>query len=75
MQEIDVLQLAINSIILIVLIGVNREALHRIRNIIDILSNGAYKNCPFFRSEMKGGRRLYDPKGGEKYERNDSSPR
>lgn len=73
MERIELLSFAINAVILIVLIGLSRESLGRIRNIIDILSNGAYKNCPFFTSQMKGGRRMYDPEGGENYERNDTS--
>ena len=64
--------LGLNALILILLIAFNREALRRIKNIIDILSNGAYSNCPFYRDAMDGGRREYDKifgksqkKGGE----------
>ena len=52
--------LTLNALILILLIAFNTEALRRVKNIIDILSNGAYSNCPFYRETMKNGRRKLD---------------
>lgn len=64
--------LGLNALILILVVAFNKEALRRVKNIIDILSNGAYSNCPFYQDAIAGGRRKLDKivtsnsKGGEK---------
>lgn len=74
LADVSFINLAINAIILIVLIGLSEKALKRIRNIIDVLSNGSYHNCPFFEAcEKQPGdnkeltiRFKSDVEGGEK---------
>lgn len=61
LRAISFLSFVLNAIIVIVLVALSKESLTRIRNIIDILTNGGYANCPFYRESMlKGGRRWYD---------------
>jgi len=65
--------LVINSAVIIVLLLFSKESLRRLKNVLDILNNGAYTSCPFFTEKMKNGRRWYDEvdnaentgKGGE----------
>jgi len=66
-----IVMLGINALILILLVAFNTEALRRVKNIIDILSNGAFTSCPFYRDLMTHDRRelekifLSKKKGGE----------
>lgn len=61
LSTVSFFSFVLNAVIVIAVIALNRESLTRIRNIIDILTNGGYANCPFYRESMlKGGRRWYD---------------
>ena len=67
-----IFNLALNALIVIVLLLFSRQSLQRLRNIVNILSNGAYHDCPFYKESMQDGRRWYDKnlsennnKGGE----------
>ena len=70
MESVSFLNFVINAVIIVVLLLFSRENLARVRNILDILNNGSYHNCPFYRGAkpIEGGRRWYDnqvEKGGE----------
>ena len=51
---------ALNSLIIIVLLLFSRESLRKLKNIVNILSNGAYSDCPFYKDQVENGRRWYD---------------
>lgn len=65
--DFQFIQFVLVALITIIVIFANKEALSRIQNILDILNNGAYKNCPFYKDRQIDGRRWYDKntKGGE----------
>ena len=63
---------ALNAVIILVLLLFSRESLRKLKNIVTILSNGAYSDCPFYKDQLENGRRWYDKslaenndKGGE----------
>lgn len=61
-RVISLFSLVLNAVIFILLLASSKAELGRIRNIIDILTNGGYNNCPFYRDfTKKGGKRCYDP--------------
>ena len=66
----------ITSIIPVLLIGFymlvnlrNIKDLRKLKNFIEILENGGFRNCPFFDAQRIGGQRKWDPpikkEGGE----------
>jgi len=58
----------LNAIIFVVVLLLNKEALLRLRNVLDILTNGAYRNCPYFDMHFQNvlkDRAELKKKGGE----------
>lgn len=47
-NTVPFLNFVLNSIIVIVFLLFSKTSLEKIRNILDILNNGGYKNCPFY---------------------------
>ena len=68
-QVIGLFTFVINAIILIVVLLLNKEELLRIRKLIDILTNGGYRDCPLYKEKTLQGLRKSlqenDKKGGE----------
>ena len=58
---------ALNALIVIVLLLFSRESLRKLRNIVNILSNGAYSDCPFYKDQVENGRRWYDKSLGNNH--------
>jgi hypothetical protein len=52
--------LVLNCIILLSVMLLNKEGLERIRKILELLSNGGYRDCPHYSDQRKVGRRWYD---------------
>lgn len=50
----------LNCIILTLLMLFSKKTLERIRKIIDILTNGGFKDCPHYFGQRSVGRRWYD---------------
>lgn len=67
---IPFLNFCLNALITIVLLAFSRRSLERIRKLMDLLSNGGFRDCPFYRthdshredlpSTMKGGEEVWD---------------
>lgn len=54
------INIVISAVTIIVLLAFSRESLRRIKNILTILTNGAYSDCPFYKDNVTRGRRSYD---------------
>lgn len=53
MEQVEFLNFAVNAIILILVVFLSKKRLRYLRNILDILSNGGYKSCPFYGVQRK----------------------
>lgn len=68
-EMVQLFSFILNAIIVVVLLLFSRENLTRVRNILKIIDNGAYHDCPLYKlAQKEGGRRWYDAhhkEGGE----------
>lgn len=58
MEFIEYFSFVLNAVIIITLMLFSRTNLSRVRRILDILSNGGYHDCPFYKKgylKEKGG--------------------
>lgn len=60
LNTVEFLNFVVNAVIIISLLLLNRESLKRVRKVLDILTNGGYRDCPFFVDQRPVGRRRYD---------------
>lgn len=60
MDVVAVLNFVLNALITIALVAFANRDLKGLRNILDILNNGGFRNCPFYVDQKERGRRWYD---------------
>ena len=63
------LNFAINAIILIFVVFANKEALARLRRLINLFDNGGFRDCPYYELELRKARRKFTRKGVTNYGR------
>jgi hypothetical protein len=57
---VALLNFCLNAFVLIVLLLFSKQTLRKIKNVLSILDNGGYRECPHYADQRERGRRWYD---------------
>ena len=61
-QVIGYFNFVISAVIFVFVLFANKTEIGRLRKLLEILDNGGWRNCPYYKqSAVRGGRRRYDP--------------